>query len=69
MRNSLYPNLLDAVAKNYAKGFDTFSMFEIGDIFKDPDDFNQEKSVGLIISGYQAKKIGFMTGDILTFMI
>ena len=26
MRNSLYPNLLDAVSKNYAKGFDSFSF-------------------------------------------
>ena len=30
----LYPNLLDTVAKNYAKGFDSFSLFEIGDIFE-----------------------------------
>ena len=69
MRNSLYPNLLDAVAKNYAKGFDSFSLFEIGDIFKDPAGFNQQKSVGLIISGFQTKKIGIMKGDILIFLI
>ena len=36
MRNSLYPNLLDAVSKNYAKGFEAFSLFEIGDVFKAP---------------------------------
>ena len=35
MRNSLYPNLLDAVSKNYAKGFEAFSLFEIGDVFKE----------------------------------
>ena len=34
MRNSLYPNLLDAVSKNYAKDLIHFSLFEIGDIFK-----------------------------------
>ena len=28
MRNSLYPNLLDAVSKNYSKGFEAFSLFE-----------------------------------------
>ena len=69
MRNSLYPNLLDTVAKNYAKGFDAFSLFEIGDIFKDPVGFNQQKSVGIIISGFQTKKIGTMIGDILISLI
>ncbi len=56
MRNSLYPNLLDAVAKNQAKGFDSFSMFEIGDIFKGVKYSKQEKLVGLILGGYQTKK-------------
>ena len=56
MRNSLYPNLLDAVSRNYAKGFDAFSMFEIGDIFRGIDYSNQEKFIGLVLSGYQTKK-------------
>ena len=29
--------------KNYAKGFDAFSLFEIGDVFKDKEGFNQQK--------------------------
>ena len=56
MRNSLYPNLLDAVSRNYAKGFDAFAMFEIGDIFKGIDYSNQEKFIGLVLSGFQTKK-------------
>ena len=56
MRNSLYPNLLDAVSKNYAKGYDAFSMFEIGDIFRGIEYSNQEKFIGLVLSGYQTEK-------------
>ena len=56
MRNSLYPNLLDAVSRNYAKGFDSFSMFEIGDIFKGIGYSKQEKIVGLVFSGFHVKK-------------
>ncbi|MBF96421.1 MAG: phenylalanine--tRNA ligase subunit beta [Pelagibacterales bacterium] len=56
MRNSLYPNLLDAVSKNYAKGIDSFSIFEIGEIFKGIDYANQIKKVGIVLSGYYEKK-------------
>tara|TARA_B100001989_G_scaffold253131_1_gene238285 strand:+ start:4623 stop:7010 length:2388 start_codon:yes stop_codon:yes gene_type:complete len=56
MRNSLYPNLLDSISRNYAKGFDAFAMFEIGDIFRGIDYSKQEKFIGLVLSGYQTKK-------------
>ncbi len=56
MRNSLYPNLLDTVSKNYAKGVDSFSIFEIGDIFKGVDYNSQEKEVGIVLSGYHLEK-------------
>ena len=57
MRNSFYPNLLVCGFKNYAKGFDSFSLFEmLGDIFKGLDSFNQQRAIGLIISGFHAKK-------------
>ena len=56
MRNSLYPNLLDAVSLNYSKGMDSFLIFEIGDIFKGTDYHNQEKHVSIVLSGYNRKK-------------
>ena len=59
LRNSLYPNLLDSVSRNYAKGFDAFAMFEIGHIFRGIDYSNQEKFIGLVLSGYQTKKNEF----------
>ena len=47
---------MDAVSKNYAKGYDAFAMFEIGDTFNGVDFSNQEKYAGLVLSGYQTKK-------------
>ena len=38
------------------KVFDAFAMFEIGDIFTGTDYSNQEKCIGLVLSGYQTKK-------------
>ena len=56
MRNSLYPNMLDTVSKNFAKGIETFSLFEIGYIFKGIEYINQEKKLAIILSGYQTDK-------------
>ena len=56
MRNSLYPNLLDAVSKNFSKGNDSFSFFETGDIFNGTDYSNQKKHVGIVMSGYYEQK-------------
>ena len=56
MRNSLYPNLLDAVSRNYSKGVDSFSLYEIGDIFKGIEYSDQEKQIGIVLSGFYQEK-------------
>ena len=56
MRNSLYPNLLDAVSKNYSKGVDSFSLYELGDIFTGIEYSSQEKQAGIVLSGFYKPK-------------
>ena len=56
MRNTLYPNLLDTVSKNFSKGLDSFSLFEIGDIFKGVEKRDQQKELGIVLSGYHKPK-------------
>ena len=56
MRNSLYPNLLDAVSKNYSKGIDSFSLYELGDIFTGIEYSSQEKQAGIVLSGFYKPK-------------
>ncbi len=56
MRNSLFPNLLDIVAKNFSKGIDSTEIFEIGYIFSGTEAIQQNAQTALVISGYENKK-------------
>ncbi len=56
MRNSLLPNLLDAVAKNFSKGIDNIRLFEVGYIFEGCSYEDQKLNLGLVLSGYSSKR-------------
>lgn len=56
MRNSLFPNLLDAVSKNYSKGIDNTKIFEIGYIFNGTSYENQKLNLGIVLSGFVSKR-------------
>ena len=53
MRNSLFPNLLDVVAKNFSKGIDSTEIFEIGYVFSGTEATQQNAQTAVVISGYE----------------
>ncbi len=51
MRPSTLPNLLAAVARNRARGFDSFGMFEVGPIYADDTPEGQGVAAGAVRCG------------------
>ncbi len=56
MRNSLFPNLLDAAAKNFAVGIESINFFEIGNVFFGQEYDDQKNFLAVLKSGYVDKK-------------
>ena len=56
MRNSLYPNLLDITARNFARGIETTELYEIGYIFEGVETSDQKSKLAILLSGYENKK-------------
>ncbi len=67
MRNSLFPNLLDAAVKNFSNGAETINFFEIGSIFLGTDYKDQKTSLAIIKGGYESKKSWIKTRRIFDF--
>ena len=56
MRNSLYPNLLDATANNFSRGIESVNFFEIGSVF-DSNKFEGQKTfLALVKCGFSGHK-------------
>ena len=51
MRPNILPNLLDAVSKNYDRGYENLAFFEIGLVFEDTSIEGQKQVVSAVRSG------------------
>ena len=56
MRNSLYPNLLDVVHKNYVRGINSISLFEVGSVFRGIKEEEQLENLAFVRSGIAEQK-------------
>ncbi|MAI02639.1 MAG: phenylalanine--tRNA ligase subunit beta [Rickettsiales bacterium] len=56
MRNSLFPNLLDIVAKNTSKGIESIEIFEAGYVFNGINITDQKSKIALVLSGFETNK-------------
>jgi phenylalanyl-tRNA synthetase beta chain len=55
-RNSLIPNMLDAVAANEKRGYPDLAMFEVGTVFDGPNPGDEHKQVVIARSGQAAPR-------------
>jgi phenylalanyl-tRNA synthetase beta chain len=55
-RNSLVPNMLDAVAENEKRGYPDLAMFEVGTVFDGPDPGDEHKQIVIARAGAAEKR-------------
>lgn len=56
MRPSILPNLIDAVARNKARGYDNLALFEIGLVFEDASIAGQKQMIAGVRAGKTCAK-------------